>query len=429
MFRRGCCGLMLAAVVVLLAGRTALAQDAASRDEEIQDLKRRLEALEQDKQKEAQKKDADPMVPGGSYLTDPAAGNWYDRVHIGGGIRSAFRSATQGAPDGHSPSENFELDNARLYMGAKITDMISATVNTEFNAGAVVLDAFTEFHIMEEFNVYTGRLLPATDRLNFDGPFYQATYDFPFLSAAFNSAGAHTGLRQDGVTFWGDVGHFKYWVGAYEGAAQGGFGHKDDLLYAARVQYDFFDAETGYFLQSTYYGEKKILAVGLTTNYQVNAFNPAVKTESTGNVELDVLWEEKLDFLSGGTMTVEVAYYYFGRHGFNAAQTFGVGNDLGAGTGFYALVGYLIPGHIGPGQFQPHIRYQGFHDSTTLAGRNPVDASQDEWDFGINYVISGHNARISLIYSHFDHRHFPFAPAPAGDKKTGEITIGTQVQF
>jgi hypothetical protein len=421
-------------VLLVGAARIAAAQDQSTPASELDDLKRRVEMLEKEKADRDARANAAPEV----NLMDPADEKWYDRVHVGGGVRAEFRSATGGSPDGHHPSENFALDSGRLYTGGKITDWLSATLNAEFTAnhsittpaaGTVVttgspqvLDAIAQVKVADEFNVFMGRMLPATDRSNSDGPYYLSTWDFPFLSDGFNSTGT-TGDRDTGITFWGDISHFKYWAGIYEGNGAATSHTRDALLYAARVQYDFFDAETGYYLSSTYYGEKKILAIGLVANYQALAAGTAADPVATGNVAVDFLWEEKLEALAGGTATVEAAYYYFGRHGYDA----GIGGagpfDVGAGTGFLASVAYLIPGKVGWGEFQPHIRYQGFNEATAGTPRNPTKDNQDRWDFGVNYVMKGHDARISLVYSHIDHRD------DAPDKKTGMIVLGTQFQF
>ena len=94
--------------------------------------------------------------------------------------------------------------------------------------------------------------------------------------------------------------------------------------------------------------------------------------------------------------------------------------DLGAGNGFMFLVGYLIPGKVGWGQFQPHIRYQGFDEIDSGTVRNPTPSNLARWDIGVNYVMAGHNARISAIYSRTD---------VSGPSKTGMFTLGTQFQF
>lgn len=71
------------------------------------------------------------------------------------------------------------------------------------------------------------------------------------------------------------------------------------------------------------------------------------------------------------------------------------------------LAGWLFPQKYGPGQFQPHVRYQDFEDNSQL-------------DLGLNYVMRGHNARISLVYSNID---------MDGTTSKNQFLLGTQFQF
>lgn len=420
MLRLAWSGAVLTVVMLAFSARVGLAQDA-SKDEEIQDLKRRLEALEKDKQTR------DAQEPSGAaVVSDPVEDKWYDKVHVGGGIRTEYRAMEVPVGNTKKYTSNFTLDSGRLYTGGKINDVFSATLNAEFTAaGPSVLDAICQMKVADALNIYMGRMLPATDRSNSDGPYYLSSWDFPFLSDGFNAAGK-LGDRDDGVTFWGDVANFKYWVGVYEGNDHGApsavLTNGDRLLYSARVQYNFMDPEPGYYLQSTYYGEKSILAIGLVANYQGGAtLVPAGGVTSFGNVAVDFLWEQKMAVLADGTATVEAAYYYFGRHGIPAPPTGGgpAGPfDVGAGNGVLFSVAYLIPGHVGWGQFQPIVRYQGFDHAPSTA-LNPVATDMSHYDVGVNYVMMGHNARISFVYTHIDE----------GPKQFGEYVVGTQFQF
>jgi hypothetical protein len=397
-----------------------------SKDQELERIKKRLDALEQEKAQ----RDADALNSDG-HGADPADAKWYDRVHIGGGIRTEFRAVSHGAPNGNGYSQEFNLDNARLYTGATINNWLSATLNAEFNHSTSVLDAICQAKISDSVNIWTGRLLPATDRSNFDGPFYLACWDFPALSDAFNATGK-TADRDNGVTVWGDVDKFKYWGGVYEGLQPGPGAH---LLWAGRVQYDLMDDEKGYYLQSTYYGSKKILAVGLAANYQVDAAGPAGNHVPMGNVSLDILFEESLSQLGNGVLTFEFAYYYFGRHGYSNTVGPVSGQDAGAGNGVLTQVSFLIPGKVGWGEFQPFVRYEGF-DSLNGSARAPASTNARRYDIGVNYVMEGHNARISLVYTHEDFGAGTSAVYAGNEYSaaqvvhpTGMIVVGTQFQF
>src|SRR5579863_2306880 len=162
MFTRRWIGVLLAVVVCSSAVRVAAAQETPSKDQEIEDLRRRLEALENASAK------ATADVPGGG-LADPNEEKWFDRVKIGGGIRTSLQFDEEDAGNGKDLSRLVSLDSARIYASAKITDNISATLNTEFDGGNVgplagsgvrILDAIVQFHFMDEFNIWVGHFLP-----------------------------------------------------------------------------------------------------------------------------------------------------------------------------------------------------------------------------------------------------------------------------
>ena len=64
------------------------------------------------------------------------------------------------------------------------------------------------------------------------------------------------------------------------------------------------------------------------------------------------------------------------------------------GQSYTAYALYLFPGEIGIGRFQPYARY-----TTIQAAQSSV---REEVEFGTNYIISGHNARISACYQYGD---------------------------
>src|SRR6185369_7602976 len=135
MLKRSWSGQLLWGVLLSLSARVAMAQEESNQSQELQDLKRRLEILEKEKEARAARDNAPPAVT----LMDPAEDKWYDRVKVGGGVRASFRSITQGAPNGHNPSEDFALESGRLYTSGKITDWFSATLNAEFTANTRVI--------------------------------------------------------------------------------------------------------------------------------------------------------------------------------------------------------------------------------------------------------------------------------------------------
>ena len=115
-----------------------------------------------------------------------------------------------------------------------------------------------------------------------------------------------------------------------------------------------------------------------------------------------------------GVAIIEGAYYDYDSDGAGAATVKGT-----EGNGYFVLASYLLPGKIGSGslqgQLQPLVRYQRFvnEGSTSTGDRN-------RWDINLNYIINGHNARITAQYSIDD---------PASGLDADMFKIGLQFQI
>lgn len=73
----------------------------------------------------------------------------------------------------------------------------------------------------------------------------------------------------------------------------------------------------------------------------------------------------------------------------------GFGNSspaIGTGVVWYSQAGYMFPKFKGGGALMPYIT----HIYKSLEG---IGSSSNQFDFGINYFIHGHNAKLSLQYS------------------------------
>ena len=84
-------------------------------------------------------------------------------------------------------------------------------------------------------------------------------------------------------------------------------------------------------------------------------------------------------------------------------------------------------GLVTVGLIQPNVRLQIFKGEDDEF-KNPVTKDVHRWDMGINYIIDGHNARISAVYTYSDDEEVRFAGAE-GRELLHMFTLGTQVQF
>jgi hypothetical protein len=344
-----------------------------------------------------------------------------ESLSVGLGMRTSFTSQSNGAPNG-SRSADFSLDDVRLYVGASLNDYIKATFNTERDAdGHVdVLDGYAQFEFMPEFNIWVGRMLPPSDRANLDGPFYLNSWLYPGVVSQYPAKFAG---RDDGATMWGKVFDKKlvYSAGVFEGHNRyaGASNQGDDPLVAGRVAYNFLDAEPdpAYYTSSTYYGAVDVLTLAFALQYEENGVGTALHRGDYTGWNMDLLFEKKLSF---GVITLEGAYYNYDTGGVKdvapgfggAGSTANVGG-INQGDGYLIGADYLIPGKVGWGQFQPFFRYQNFDNDLTHIGAN-------QYDLGVNYVISGHNARVSIDYSKND---------GGGVADFDRIIAGIQLQF
>ena len=345
--------------------------------------------------------------PGDSYLT---LGLW---------MRTSYTSAEDAAPNGSSRSNDFAVDSIRIITSGKLTKSIGGMVNFERQSDESMrlLDVVAQFELMEGINLWFGRMLPPTDRANLAGPFFANVWEYPGVSQYPN---AFTG-RDDGALLWGNVMDSKllYAIGAFQGKNRGtGLSNdSDELLYAGRLAYSFLDAEPGYYGTNSYFGEKNLFTVGATFQTQKNGVGTALAKGDYTAWNLDALFETKL--AGGGVVTLEGAYYDYDTDGVtDVANTnvlcSGINNCGGAteGTAYLVTAAYLMPGTYGIGQFQPYVRYQEFDPE--------VGSTTDQWDFGVTYVMKGHNARITAVYSDID---------PGAAASTDKFIVGVQLMY
>jgi hypothetical protein len=331
-------------------------------------------------------------------------------VSVGAGVRSSFTSTDVDGLD--EDANDFALNSARIYLSGKATENISLMFNTEYNSNDEeirVIDAVAQFSFSDQFNIWAGRFLPPSDRANLYGPYYASHWGV-YRDGVQDGYPFETEGRDDGIMYWGQFGIAKVSVGAFDvsGLTTG----DSDVLYAGRVQLDFWDAEAGYYLNGTYYGAKDLLAVGV-----------AGQTVSGDNAfSVDFLLEKKLPNM--GVVTVEAQYAkYDGLGGYPTPRvtTGGVPLSYDSSDGFYVLGAYLFPAQVGIGKFQVLAK----HGEATYDFATGADVDQTTSELNINYVIKDFNARVSLFYINVDFKPTSTLVAP----DVTQIGLGLQVQI
>lgn len=356
---------------------------------------------------------------------------------IGAGLRLSFSSVEDAAPSGTDDSSDFNVESTRVFLSGRLDKQLGATLNFErYGSGDTpdglrVMDAYVQYEPMAEFNVWFGRMLPASDRANLDGPYYLNVWEYPFHVSQYPSLAVG---RDNGVQVWGKLmsNKFTYVLGAFEGhnGGTGGSNQSDSLLYAWRFAYAFWDVEPApaYYTGSTYYGSGNYLTLGFAGMFQSDAVGSS--TSPRGDylgMNLDLLFEKKL---GGGVLTLEGAYYDYDLDGkqdcggdFTAlnpaiactSSSSNVGG-LVEGDGYLMTAAYLFAGKVGIGQFQPFLRYQSFD-------RDFSNSTDEALDVGLSYIMKGPNAKISAFWQNNEDDR------PNPDVDTDKFVIGVQFQI
>lgn len=341
-------------------------------------------------------------------------------ISIGMGMRASLNSDEHGASDG-SRSTDASLDSVRLYVNGQLTKSIGATFNTEKDGddNIKVLDGYVRYEPMDEFNVWLGRMLPPSDRSNLDGPYYLSSWNYPGVVSQYPAKFAG---RDNGITVWGKVFDKKltYAVGVFNGHNRiaGASNQGDEPLFAARVAYNFLEVEDnpGYYTSSTYYGGADILTLGFAIQSQKDGVGTALVRGDYLAWNVDLLFEKKI--MDGGAVTLEGAYYDYDTDGvldvapgFNGAGSTDNVGGIVDGEAFLVSAAVLFPQEVGPGKFQPVVRYQEFDPE--------IGPTVKAYDVGLNYIIKGHSARLSAAWQHLDVAGFD----------NDRLTAGVQVQF
>ncbi len=366
-------------------------------------------------------------------------------ISLGIGARGSYSTVENSAPNGSDWSHDFNLDNARIYLNGQIHEYVKFEVNTECvfcgNSGLeefVVLDAVVKIEINPYFNIWGGRVLVPAERQEMNGPFYSSTYDAfktPFFpadaSVDFGDGGAGVYNRDHGVNIWGAAGPegaFQYVAGIFAGQRSTGMAgpnDSDEPLVAARFAYNFLNVEKnpGYYTSGTYYGGLgDILTVAFAIQHQKDGSGSSANSDDFLGVSTDVLFEKVLG--DGGVFTFNGEFKHFEAEDHNSIDPDAV--NLFDGESFSVAGLYLLPNKMGIGQLQPYVRFTGIY---------PEDSSnRDEFEAGVNYIIDGHNARISLFYQYGDIATKglagPNAYAPdAPGKNVSAIKLAMQIQI
>jgi hypothetical protein len=289
-------------------------------------------------------------------------------VTVGAGLRTSFVNTE---PNNGSLTDQFQLNDIRLYVNGSVYKDVKFMFNTDYNGATNtvnVLDAVARIEVSPMFNVWAGRFLPPSDRANLYGPFYAHEWNVYTDGVQDGYPFVYQG-RDNGVAYWGTFAKkIKVSLGAFDGKTADG---NQKLLGAARVQIDFWDPEDGYYLNGTYYGDKNLLAIGGASQYQ----------DGHTAVTADFLLEKKV--LNGGAFSIEAEYSDYNRLG-------GYDPNYAKSQGAYGLASFMFPKQVGVGKFE----ILGKYAKAEFTHGTAPSYDQKTTAFNLNYVIKQFNMRV-----------------------------------
>lgn len=220
------------------------------------------------------------------------------------------------------------------------------------------------------------------------------------------------------------------------------------LMTTGYLQYQFWDIESNVlpFTQGTYIGTKKVFNIGAGWAHTPEMMWTAKRNSTTNRVDtvrvdqtmlaVDAFLDLPLNKEKGTALTVYGAAQFYNM-GENYIRNIGLSNPanglsgtdrtwngfgnstptIGTGTILYGQAGFVLP-KTSIGKFQPyvaasHANYERLADAVVIP------------DFGLNYFVSGHNAKVTLNY-----RHRPyFDYADKTQTSSDIIKIGNKPEF
>jgi hypothetical protein len=312
---------------------------------------------------------------------------------------------TSTMPDPGDNENDVSIKQARFYASGQVTNLVKFGINYDFArsiaaASAGVTDGFVTLDFSKEAKLMTGIYRVAFSRIGLQDSYQYILIDGPEIMNSVAPVEASANLsdyRNAGITLWGDLmdGKLRYNVGIWDddGSAAAGATFDDKYLMTGRVVFNLGDPEKGYTCAGCYLGKANIMNVGF--GYMMQDYTVvATGADHTGTaMTFDF-------FMDQDGLTLEAAYVMSD-------------DDLGAAgsepTGFYAEAAMVF------GSLQPAVRYESYDDDGGTGDYETITA-------GVNWLISGHDAKIQLAYSTKD---FDNAAGVDADSLTAQL----QVQF
>jgi hypothetical protein len=325
-----------------------------------------------------------------------------DDVNFKLGVLGQFQADTIQDPPTDADTNNLFIRRLRVLFGGQVARHVTFFVETDtpnlgktlpagknIQPAVIVQDAYGEFKATSAFAIDAGLMFVPFSHNSLQSaatllPIDYGAYTFSQSTPTQSSTGRDAGFQARGY-FLGD--HLEYRIGAFQGVRDAR--SHNSFRYVGRLQYSFFDTDTGFFYAGSYLGKKKVLAVGAAFDAQMNY----------RGYDADVFVDLPIGV---GAFTGQVDYHHF--DGDITLTTLPKQQDV------LLEVGYLVRAL----KLTPVLQY---------SRRDVIDVAtgdENHWSLGLNYWWAGHNANVKAAYSRIN---------PTGAAAQNEFTIQLQLFY
>jgi hypothetical protein len=285
----------------------------------------------------------------------------------------------------------YVLDSSNIGKNKAAGTTLTATIST--------LDAFVVWKLAPEFQLQGGFFYVPLGRSTLTRSSSYLTLDAGPTSFLASAPTQSSSMRDTGFGVMGFLlgDRLQYRAGVYQGERLAG--SKNPYRYAGRVQYEFFDTETGYLYQGYLYpgtnlGQRKILAIGAGSDNQ-GAYH-AYAADIFADIPVG----------QGDAVTGSISWFHY--DGEIRFPTLPRQNDYLVEAGYY----------VSSITLQPFLQFHA---------QNFSDAANDSknsrrYQAGLNYYVSGQNLKLTAAYTWLVPK---LSTAPA----TNQVTIQLQIFY
>ena len=316
-------------------------------------------------------------------------------------------------PQKGKTTHTFDVALARLAFSGTVFDpnvsyfmQLQGSTSGDSN-GVTMLDWWMQYRFSPYLSVQTGRFILPYSRQFYTHPGNLLFPDVSEADLAFNlprGLGAHLSGKVQRLSYHMAVLNS---IRALDGSGQLNVGEEIGVL--GRMELAILDPY-GYLETSPKPVSAPQLSVGLAVAFnpidEASTFQNVVAGDRTTNVTVDTGFRwQRLSFQAAG---------YYRRNDFEAR---GGADDWG----YHAQLGFYLV----PERWEVAARVSGV--DFDKANQSDVIGDINEYNFGINYYLYGHNVKLQTDYSFLDRKRF--SGSTRGDRGDHRVRIQTQFLF